>query len=520
MARRLIFKEGPNLSSTGTPADGFRAIGFEGTEFNQRFGSTVSNIASGGTGTSGTPGTSGTSGQNGATGSNGLSGSSGTSGVDGSTGSNGLSGSSGTSGVDGVNGSNGLSGTSGSSGVKGATGSNGLNGSSGTSGINGSSGSSGSSGINGSSGSSGTSGSSGNSGGYLKMTQLVDNVAATTRSGSTIVTEWTSTYTSVAGSTLLFNLSFSAYTPSGGLKQFDLVIDNVTVASTTFYFNSTNIHHTIPCSFGVETLSAGSHTIQIRIPSGVTVDSQDYAHLTVIETMTNGVSGTSGTSGTSITVPGSNNQVLTSDGAGSLVAEANLTFDGSILRSTYLYSTNSTGDEGGEINLSLPQTNTGLTGGVVIDSYQNKIRIFEGGGNSRGVSIDLSKAPNSVGGELLWKASGFVNAGTDVTCGNLKARISTSGNRSLQLSTVSGTYTVYGSSVYVTNATSGSTISDSSPRTITTTPTYLNSGYHFGIGGYTDTWLIMDTSAQIAWRINMIIGTLYINNFISIERLY
>ena len=65
-----------------------------------------------------------------------------------------------------------------------------------------------------------------------------------------------------------------------------------------------------------------------------------------------------------------------------------------------------------------------------------------------------------------------------------------------------------------------STLSDVSPRSITTTPAYLNAGLSFNTGGYTDTWTIMDVSAQIAWRISVIIGASYNNNFISIERLY
>jgi hypothetical protein len=98
----------------------------------------------------------------------------------------------------------------------------------------------------------------------------------------------------------MFNLSFSAYVPSStGRKQFDLVVDGSTTASTSFFFNTANTHLTIPCSFSVENLAAGAHTIQIRIPAGVTVDSEDFAHLTVTETFgnTNGTSGTSGFGG-------------------------------------------------------------------------------------------------------------------------------------------------------------------------------------------------------------------------------
>jgi hypothetical protein len=177
----------------------------------------------------------------------------------------------------------------------------------------------------------------------------------------------------------------------------------------------------------------------------------------------------------------------------------------------------SSGDEGAEIHLALAQTNNSLTGSVNIDVYQNRLRLWEGGGNARGVSIDLSKAPNSVGGELLWKASGLVNSDVDVTLGNLKARLGGSGNRSLQLSTVSGTYSVYGSSVYSYNGIGGITLS--SPLTITTTPTYISAGYNFLVAGSTDTWIITDTSAGIAWRISLMIGPSFTNNMISIERL-
>jgi len=178
------------------------------------------------------------------------------------------------------------------------------------------------------------------------------------------------------------------------------------------------------------------------------------------------------------------------------------------------------GDEGGEILLAKSQTNNSLTGsGVTIDSYQNRLRIFEQGGNARGVFVDLTKAPNGVAGELLWKAGGLVNADVDVTLGNLKARIPSTGNRSLQLSTVSGTYSVYGSGVYSFSGISGTTIASGSPLSITTTPAYIIPSYNFTVAGAVDTWTLMDTSAGIAWRITMIIGASYNNNMISIERL-
>lgn len=59
------------------------------------------------------------------------------------------------------------------------------------------------------------------------------------------------------------------------------------------------------------------------------------------------------------------------------------------------------GDEGGQIDFELPTTGTSLTGGVAIDIYQNKIRIFETAGTNRGAYIDLSSASAGVASDLL-----------------------------------------------------------------------------------------------------------------------
>jgi hypothetical protein len=122
---------------------------------------------------------------------------------------------------------------------------------------------------------------------------------------------------------------------------------------------------------------------------------------------------------------------------------------------------------------------------------------------------------------VVTKAAGFVDAGDWVTLGNLKVRVAPTGYRSLQIATVAGTYTVTGSDLFSANGSGGSTIFENNKLTITTNPAYLNAGLHFVWGGYTDTWLIMDTSNQLAWRISCIIGNNYgaFANFISIERL-
>ena len=235
---------------------------------------------------------------------------------------------------------------------------------------------------------------------------------------------------------------------------------------------------------------------------------------------TNGSSGTSGSNGSSGT-----SGVVSYTG---LITSGSLggtqTISGSLNVVGNLNCTASSGDEGGEINLALAQTNTTLTGSVIIDVWRNRLRFFEGSGNARGAYLDVSKLAAGVGSEILTKASGFVNAGDYVILGDLKARIPTSGNRSLQVATIASgvTYSVYGSgmSVFSTNALGSTTILSGSPLSVSTTPSYLNAGNTFSNAGGTDTWNIMDTSNSIAWRISCIIGGSYNNNLITIERLY
>jgi hypothetical protein len=246
------------------------------------------------------------------------------------------------------------------------------------------------------------------------------------------------------------------------------------------------------------------------------------------------------------------NRLLTSGTGGtSAVAQSNLTFNGSVLgvtgslmlyggmtgSSSAHFSTLQTigdatiggnvtigtgsGNEGGELRLALAQSNTTLSTSVTVDIFQDRLRIFETGGNNRGAYLNISTLANSVGSELVTKASGFVNAGTDVTLGNLRARIPTTANYSLQVATVSGTYSVYGSCV---GSASGNPIANTIEAgfavNVTTTPAYLASGRSFLASGDSVTWLIMDTANTISWRINCIIGASFNSNMISIERIF
>jgi hypothetical protein len=76
--------------------------------------------------------------------------------------------------------------------------------------------------------------------------------------------------------------------------------------------------------------------------------------------------------------------------------------------------TASGGDEGGELQLAKPQTNTNITDGVAIDIYQNRLRIFEAGGSSRGAYLDISNLPAGVGlnigGLQPWTSAGTIQS--------------------------------------------------------------------------------------------------------------
>jgi hypothetical protein len=82
-----------------------------------------------------------------------------------------------------------------------------------------------------------------------------------------------------------------------------------------------------------------------------------------------------------------------------------ITADGDVSLTGKLFVNASAGDEGGEIFLNKPVTNTSISGGVNIDVYQNKLRIWEDSGTNRGVYIDMTTAGAGVGTNLLGTAS-------------------------------------------------------------------------------------------------------------------
>jgi hypothetical protein len=129
-------------------------------------------------------------------------------------------------------------------------------------------------------------------------------------------------------------------------------------------------------------------------------DVSSFVTLTGTQTLTNKTLTSPAISGGTI-----NNAIIggTTAAAGSfttLAASSTITATGDVL-GQYLRSTNSTGDEGGEILLYKPATNSTIAGtGVTIDVWQNRFRIFEQGGTARGVYIDITAAGAGVGSEF------------------------------------------------------------------------------------------------------------------------
>ena len=94
----------------------------------------------------------------------------------------------------------------------------------------------------------------------------------------------------------------------------------------------------------------------------------------------------------------------------SLGTLTSLTSTGSIIGGE-LFATNRSGDEGGQLNLANAVTNTTLIGNIIIDVFQNRLRIWEGGGTNRGGYFDLSVANASIGTNFATGSGGGTPGG-------------------------------------------------------------------------------------------------------------
>lgn len=129
-------------------------------------------------------------------------------------------------------------------------------------------------------------------------------------------------------------------------------------------------------------------------------------------------------------------------------------FSPSQLTAPYFYSSNSSGDEGGEIVLNKSATNTTLNTSITIDINQNRLRFFETGGTNRGFYLDISTGGVSAGTNIMGgSSSGTVNSGVQNQVAYYAANgNAVSGTSSLQ---VTGTGVTVGFTTLSTSSSTG-----------------------------------------------------------------
>lgn len=128
------------------------------------------------------------------------------------------------------------------------------------------------------------------------------------------------------------------------------------------------------------------------------------------------------------------------------------------------------------------------------------------------------QGPAGVG--ILGFASGWVNAGTYVTLDNVKATVTTGGSRGISVASVSGSFTASIGAHYMYSYASAEGTATTWPgHTTTVNPSGSWFNWSFGNAGDTAIYYVNDYTNKRFYRITMMIGASYLNNFISIERL-
>jgi len=374
--------------------------------------------------------------------------------------------------------------------------------------------------------------------GAINEVLIVNAVAPSTSYTNATVTQWSASYTG-SGGQLLVSASITAFSgASGATRNWYLQKNGSTVATGSFYYNTANEHTNLPTINYVDT--TGSSTLatwSIFVGSGLTVDGGDRATIRVTE-----YSGQLNYANSNVTT------LLSSFGSSNISTSGNITAgyligNGSQLTglpasyantnvAAYLptYTGNVTAG-----NISVTGTITG--GGIrkttattapssptVGDQWYNSSTDILYQYINDGVSsywLDIA-GPGYSNPQNVTKVSNFVNAGTFVVLDNLKATVTTSGNRGLAIASVSGTFNCYigGYGAYNTGTGVAATTSGGSPYAVTTS-TGNTSLFAWSFPNASDsiTYHINDLTNNRFYRIQMMIGMSYNNNFISIERL-
>lgn len=197
----------------------------------------------------------------------------------------------------------GPAGADGAQGPAGATGPQGLAGATGPAGATGATGPQGPSGEN-----------------LSNETIILNNVAPTTSYTNQAIPEWSAAYTGTGGQLLVKADVMAWVTGSTGTRNWYLKKDGTTVATGSFYFNNANVHTTMPTIQYIDTTgSTTAATWSITVGSGLTVDTNDRATITVTE-----YTGVTSLNVSSLTA------------SGNVTVSGDLTVGGTLVNSVYL----------------------------------------------------------------------------------------------------------------------------------------------------------------------------------------
>jgi len=231
----------------------------------------------------------------------------------------------------------------------------------------------------------------------------------------------------------------------------------------------------------------GSSAVTIAIDSTVST-------LTGIQTLTNKTL-TSPTINTGTISGGTLNNCIIGGTTPADITGSSVTSTGNLV------SSYSSGDEGGEILLTKPQTNSTISGsGVRIDVYQNKLRIWEDGGTNRGVYIDLTSATAGVGSNLLSGAgTGTVTSVSVVSANGFAGTVATNTTTPAITLTTSITGLLKGNGTAISAATAGTDYaSPSQTMFIGTTSVAINrSSANLALTGISSVTLPGSTSGTV-----------------------
>jgi hypothetical protein len=170
----------------------------------------------------------------------------------------------------------------------------------------------------------------------------------------------------------------------------------------------------------------------------------------------------------------------------------------------------------------------GFTGGEVgigTATPANKLEVNSGTSGASGVRLtqvtNASQLGTNASGDIVpvtRRVSAAVGAGVEVVLDNVRAQLATGSNRSLQIAASSGSFVIDGmdEALYAANSYTNNNIA---ARTVNTTMAYSTSGWSLGAMGNVQRLTFQDTTNGRGYIITLVIGSGYVTNYITIERI-